>query len=232
MDRVTTELLATGFPKSWLAALQKAKVEQVLLDVVARVRNEREAGITIFPQQDDLFNALKTLSPECVRVVILGQDPYHQPGQAHGFAFSVPKGIKTPPSLVNMYKSIQLHEPDYQIPTHGCLLPWAEQGVLLLNTVLSVREGQAGSHQSLGWQAITQAILAHLAETSRCIFVLWGKHAQAAVQHIPLEGHVVFRGVHPSPLSAYRGFFEQKDFYRINQVLQETGEPPIDWKLA
>ena len=185
----------------------------------------------VYPPRAELFSAFELTPPEQVRVVILGQDPYHEPGQAHGLAFSVRQGVKLPPSLVNIYKA---RESDLGIPPapHGDLTHWAEQGVLLLNTVLTVERGKANSHKALGWQAFTDHVVQRLSDLPQPVaFVLWGAQAQkkAAVAAASSNPRLVLQGPHPSPLSAYRGFFGSRPFSRINEFLQEHGEAPICW---
>ena len=185
----------------------------------------------VYPPRAELFSAFELTPPEQVRVVILGQDPYHEPGQAHGLAFSVRQGVKVPPSLVNIYKE---RESDLGIPPapHGDLTHWAEQGVLLLNTVLTVERGKANSHKALGWQAFTDHVVQRLSDLPQPVaFVLWGAQAQkkAAVAAASSNPRLVLQGPHPSPLSAYRGFFGSRPFSRINEFLQEHGEAPICW---
>ena len=185
----------------------------------------------VYPPRADLFSAFALTQPEHVRVVIFGQDPYHEPGQAHGLAFSVREGIRVPPSLVNIYKE---REQDLGIPpsTHGDLTHWARQGVFLLNTVLTVEQGKANSHKNLGWQAFTDHVTAVLANLPQPIaFVLWGAQAQkkAAVAAASPYPRLILQSPHPSPLSAYRGFFGSRPFSRINAFLEEHGEAPIAW---
>ena len=185
----------------------------------------------VYPPRAELFSAFELTPPEQVRVVILGQDPYHEPGQAPGLAFSVRQGVKLPPSLVNIYKE---RESDLGIPPapHGDLTHWAEQGVLLLNTVLTVERGKANSHKALGWQAFTDHVVQRLSDLPQpVVFVLWGAQAQkkAAVAAASSNPRLVLQGPHPSPLSAYRGFFGSRPFSRINEFLQEHGGAPICW---
>ncbi|MBQ7566412.1 MAG: uracil-DNA glycosylase [Oscillospiraceae bacterium] len=186
---------------------------------------------TVYPPRERVFAALKLTPPEAVRVVILGQDPYHEPGQAHGPAFSVPDGVKLPPSLKNIYKELQS---DLGIArASGDLTGWAEQGVLLLNTVLTVRRGEANSHKNFGWQTVTDAIAAAIAELPQPVaFLLWGAQAQekAALARASKYPRLVLCSPHPSPLSAYRGFFGSRPFSQINEFLSKNGEKPIDWR--
>lgn len=198
-----------------------------LFDRVERVYQEAE----VYPPRAQLFSAFHLTPPENVRVVILGQDPYHEPGQAHGLAFSVQKGIKLPPSLVNIYKE---READVGVPVSrdGDLTHWAKQGVLLLNTVLTVEKGKANSHKDLGWQAFTDHVVEAVAQLPQPVaFVLWGAQAQkkAAVAARSPHPRLVLQSPHPSPLSSYRGFFGSKPFSRINEFLTAHGENPIAW---
>ncbi|MBO5262385.1 MAG: uracil-DNA glycosylase [Clostridia bacterium] len=184
---------------------------------------------TIFPPMHDIFNALKYTSFENTRVVILGQDPYHEVGQAHGLSFSVKKGVKIPPSLVNIYK--ELHDDiGMEIPSHGELTSWARQGVLLLNATLTVRHGQANSHQKIGWATFTDNVIKHLNKSTRpIVFLLWGGNARSKKAFITNKNHLVLESVHPSPLSAYGGFFGCKHFSKANEFLEKTGQAPINW---
>jgi len=183
----------------------------------------------IFPHSNDCFNALNETPFEQVEVVILGQDPYHGPNQAHGLSFSVKPGIKTPPSLVNIYKEL---EADLNIPiaNHGYLINWARQGVLLLNSVLTVEASKAGSHQNKGWETFTDQVIQLINEHHQgVVFMLWGSYAQKKGRHIDRSKHCVLESVHPSPLSAYRGFFGCGHFSKANQYLESIGKAPIDW---
>ncbi|MGM0125158.1 uracil-DNA glycosylase [Enterococcus sp. AZ194] len=185
----------------------------------------------IHPDMYHIFEALELTPYEEVKVVILGQDPYHGVNQAHGLSFSVQPGVKTPPSLVNIYKEL---ESDLGISpvAHGNLVSWAKQGVLLLNTVLTVREGQAYSHRGKGWEQLTDAIIKKLNDREQpIVFILWGKPAQEKMKMIDETKHVIIKGPHPSPLSAYRGFFGSKPFSKTNEALVSLGETSIDWKL-
>ncbi|TWI59719.1 uracil-DNA glycosylase [Halalkalibacter nanhaiisediminis] len=186
---------------------------------------------TIYPSMHDLFNALNYTPFTNTKVVILGQDPYHGPNQAHGLSFSVKPGVKVPPSLQNMYKELHT-DIGCEIPHHGYLVPWAEQGVLLLNTVLTVRKGEAATHKGKGWEMFTDSVIRALNERAHpVIFVLWGKHAQAKQELITNERHPIITAAHPSPFSAHRGFFGTRPFSKINQLLEEMGDQPINWQL-
>jgi uracil-DNA glycosylase len=189
------------------------------------------AGKTIYPPPKRIFAALDTTPFDAVKVVILGQDPYHGPGQAHGLCFSVLPGVPAPPSLENIFKEI---ERDLGIPRpdHGCLIPWARQGVLLLNSVLTVERGLAGSHQGKGWEGFTDAVVDHLnRERENLVFLLWGSYAQAKGKLIDTRRHCVLKAPHPSPLSAHRGFIGCGHFSRANAWLREHGLTEIDWRL-
>lgn len=185
----------------------------------------------IHPDMYHIFEALELTPYSDVKVVILGQDPYHGVNQAHGLSFSVQPGVKIPPSLRNIYKEL---ESDLDIPAvrHGNLISWARQGVLLLNTVLTVREGQAYSHRGKGWEQLTDVIIQRLNEREKpIVFILWGKPAQEKIKMIDTTKHAIIKSVHPSPLSAHRGFFGTKPFSQTNKFLTEWGEKPIDWQL-
>ena len=192
---------------------------------------EREAGKTIYPKGQDWFAALDQTPFDKVRVVILGQDPYHGEGQAHGLCFSVKDGVRPPPSLVNIFKEMQ-NDLGLPPPHTGNLTPWAKQGVLLLNSVLTVEAGRAASHQGKGWEQFSDAIIRLLNEQKEhLIFILWGSYAQKKAAFVDRNKHLVIASAHPSPLSAHNGFFGSKPFSRCNAYLQSKGLPPIDWKL-
>ena len=185
----------------------------------------------IYPAQSEIFNALNYTAFADVKVVILGQDPYHGPNQAHGLSFSVQPGVKIPPSLRNIYKELA-EDLGVVMPDHGYLVKWAEQGVLLLNNVLTVRDGEAHSHQDAGWETFTERVIESLnASAEPIVYFLWGAAAQKKERLIDTDKHFVIKSVHPSPLSAYRGFLGSKPFSQANQFLQEAGREPIDWEL-
>jgi len=195
------------------------------------LRDELRAGKTIYPPPRRIFAALDATPFDQVKVVILGQDPYHGPNQAHGLCFSVLPGVPPPPSLLNIFAEIErdLHIPR---PDHGCLLPWARQGVLLLNAVLTVERGRAGSHQGKGWEGFTDAIVDHLnRERENLVFLLWGSPAQAKGRLVDARRHRVLKAPHPSPLSAHRGFIGCGHFSLANQWLIAHGQQPVDWRL-
>lgn len=186
---------------------------------------------TIFPHMDNIFNALKYTAYEDVKAVILGQDPYHGEGQAHGLCFSVQKGVEPPPSLKNMFKELN-SDIGMDIPNHGELTKWAKQGVLMLNTVLTVRKGMANSHRGMGWETFTDRVIEFLNVREKpIVFLLWGSSARAKKKLITNPKHYILETVHPSPLSAYNGFFGCKHFSKTNEILQSMGSTPIDWSL-
>lgn len=185
----------------------------------------------IFPHSEDVFNAFHFTPLNRVKVVIIGQDPYHNVGQAHGLCFSVKPGVDIPPSLQNIYKELE-DDLGYPVPNHGCLTKWAEEGVLLLNTVLTVRAHQANSHQGIGWEIFTDRVIEILNEEERpIVFILWGKPAQRKKEMLTNPRHLILEAPHPSPLSAYRGFFGSKPFSRTNDFLVANGLEPVDWKI-
>lgn len=213
---------------SWKQLLQEEFDKPYFENLTRFVRSEYAAG-TVYPPGSQMFAAFDACPFDKVRVVILGQDPYHEPGQAHGLCFSVNDGVPYPPSLVNIFKEIadDLGKPT---PTTGNLMRWAEQGVLLLNATLTVRAHQAGSHQNKGWEAFTDAVIHRLAEErEHIVFILWGSYAQRKGAFIDRNRHLVLQSPHPSPLSAYRGFFGNKHFSRANAYLVEHGCEAIDW---
>lgn len=220
---------------SWLAPLEQEFAQPYMAALRDHLRAEKAAGKRIFPAGGDWFRALDLTPLEQVRVVILGQDPYHGEGQAHGLCFSVKPGVRTPPSLVNIYKEM---ETDLGIPRaqHGFLEHWAEQGVLLLNAVLTVEMGRAAAHQGRGWERFTDAVIRLVnARAEPVVFLLWGSHAQkkaAFVDSIEKGGrHLVLKAPHPSPLSAHSGFFGSRHFSKANAFLESIGQKPIDWAL-
>ena len=186
---------------------------------------------TIYPPADDIFNAFHLTPLSRVKVVIIGQDPYHEPGQAHGLCFSVQKGVDIPPSLQNIYKELN-SDIGFEIPNHGCLTSWAEQGVLLLNAVLTVRAHAAASHQNKGWETFTDAVIRAVNDVDRpVVFMLWGGFARSKKAMLTNPKHLVLEAPHPSPLSAYRGFFGCKHFSQANAFLEKNGVEPVDWTI-
>ncbi|MCC5909027.1 MAG: uracil-DNA glycosylase [Clostridiaceae bacterium] len=186
---------------------------------------------TIYPNKNDIYNALNFTSFKDTKVVILGQDPYHGPGQAHGLSFSVNPGVKTPPSLKNIFKELQ-KDLGYDIPNNGYLADWAKQGVLMLNTVLTVEAGNPNSHKGKGWENFTDRIITLLnGRDKSVVFILWGKHAQQKEELITSEKHYIIKSPHPSPFSANKGFFGSKPFSKVNEILREIGSKEIDWQI-
>ena len=217
---------------TWQSALGNEKQKEYFVELLERVKQAREAGSVIYPPQPDVFNALKYTPLDKVNVVILGQDPYHGPNQAHGLCFSVQAGVKTPPSLKNMYKELLTDIDGFVEPNHGTLTSWAEQGVLLLNTVLTVEQGKAHSHAKWGWETFTDKVIDVVnANCENVVFLLWGSHAQNKGKHIDREKHKVLHAPHPSPLSAHRGFLGCKHFSQTNEYLVEKGKTPINWQV-
>ncbi|WP_439239532.1 uracil-DNA glycosylase [Lonepinella sp. BR2919] len=218
--------------KTWKDVIGVEKQQPYFQQILTQVHQARAAGRIVYPPQNEIFNAFKLTEFEQVKVVILGQDPYHGPNQAHGLAFSVKPSVAPPPSLVNMYKELSLEYPDFQIPNHGSLLAWAAQGVLLLNTVLTVEQGQAHSHANFGWETFTDHVIAKLNEQrEHLVFLLWGSHAQKKGQFIDRQKHCVLTAPHPSPLSAHRGFFGCGHFSKTNDYLRQHQIDEIDWRL-
>lgn len=214
----------------WLDAL-KDEFRQPYYKKLFQTVNEEYRTRRIFPPADDIFNAFHLTPLHEVKVVILGQDPYHGEGQAHGLCFSVKPGVDIPPSLVDIYQ--ELHDDlGCTIPNHGCLTKWAKQGVLLLNTVLTVRAHQANSHKGIGWEEFTDAAIRKLNEQDRpIVFMLWGRPAQAKKAMLHNPKHLILEAPHPSPLSAYRGFFGSRPFSQANRFLEAQGIEPIDWQI-
>ncbi len=214
----------------WLAALKGEFGKPYYKELFQTVTEEYKTQ-QIFPPADDIFNAFHLTPLGDVKVVILGQDPYHNVGQAHGLCFSVKKGVPAPPSLVNIYK--ELHEDmGCTIPDHGYLVKWAQQGVLMLNTVLTVRAHQANSHRGIGWEKFTDAAIKALNEQDRpIVFILWGAPAQKKKVMLNNPKHLILEAPHPSPLSAYRGFFGSKPFSKTNEFLKANGIAEIDWQI-
>lgn len=218
--------------KTWKEAIGEEKSQGYFQQILHYVQQERAAGKTIYPPQAEVFSAFALTEFGDVKVVILGQDPYHGPNQAHGLSFSVKPPVPAPPSLVNIYKELAQDIEGFQIPPHGCLVEWAKQGVLLLNTVLTVEQGKAHSHANIGWERFTDKVIAQLNQhRENLVFLLWGSHAQKKGQFIDRSRHLVLTSVHPSPLSAHRGFFGCKHFSQTNRYLTEKGLSEINWQL-
>ena len=222
---------AVNLHDSWRVPLAGQFASPAMAALKAWLLAEKAAGKAIYPKGSQWFRALDLTPLDQVRVVILGQDPYHGPGQAHGLAFSVQPGVRVPPSLANIYKELAA---DLGIPParHGFLEHWARQGVLLLNSCLTVERGRAASHQGRGWEGFTDAVIRLVADRpGPCAFLLWGSHAQKKAGFVDGRRHLVLKAPHPSPLSAHNGFFGCRHFSRTNQWLQQQGLPPIDWAL-
>lgn len=216
---------------SWQAVLGQEFEQPYMHNLREFLQQEKAAGKVIFPPGPQIFNAFNHTPFDQVRVVIIGQDPYHGPGQAHGLSFSVQPGVKVPPSLVNIFKEIQA-DLGLQMSGSGDLTPWADQGVLLLNATLTVEQANAGSHQKKGWEEFTDAAIKALNEQrSGLVFVLWGSYAQKKGAVIDQQRHLVLKSPHPSPLSAHRGFFGNHQFSAINQYLLKQGQQPINWQI-
>ena len=214
----------------WRTFLKEELYSDNFQAIISALQTERNT-YTVFPKDDELFNAFNITSLENLKVVVLGQDPYHGHGQAHGLSFSVPDGVKQPPSLVNIFK--ELHSDlGVKIPKSGNLESWAKQGVLLLNATLTVRANQAGSHQNKGWETFTDNAIQKLAsKTDNVVFMLWGKFAQSKENLIDEKKHLVLKAPHPSPFSAHSGFFGSKHFSKANDYLVAKGKSPIDWTI-
>lgn len=231
MEEKDFYLLELG--QSWHEILKDELQKPYIASLVAFVERERRGAKPVYPPKELVFNAFKKTPYEKVKVVIMGQDPYHAPGQAHGLSFSVPKGIAAPPSLQNIFKEL---ESDLAMakPSHGCLSSWSEQGVLLLNATLTVRESEPMSHHGRGWETFTDAVIDKLSERGDpVIFVLWGKSAQEKCRRLRAQAHqhVVLTSPHPSPLSAHQGFFGCKHFSKINEHLAKLNKAPISWAI-
>lgn len=215
----------------WLQVLAPEFDQPYMQSLKAFLLERKASGAEIYPPGDCIFNALNSTPPSGIRVVILGQDPYHGPGQAHGLCFSVRPGVRVPPSLVNIFKELR-DDIGFTIPRHGCLQRWADHGVLLLNAVLTVERGRAGAHQGKGWERFTDRVVEVVNSGNRpVVFMLWGSQAQRKGASIDRSRHLVLTAPHPSPLSAHRGFFGCKHFSRANRWLEGQGMAPVDWSL-
>lgn len=219
------------FKNDWNDVLSEEINKPYFKQLQNYIQNKYEQTI-VYPKKEDIFNAFHFTPFANSNVVILGQDPYHGPGQAHGLSFSVLPGVKIPPSLKNIFKELN-KDLGYPIPSEGCLRFWADQGVLLMNTVLTVEEGKANSHKGIGWETFTDEIIRKLNKREKpIVFVLWGKQAQQKKELITEKQHYVIESAHPSPLSARRGFFESRPFSKINNFLLSVGEEKINWKIS
>lgn len=217
--------------QSWLDVLGQEFEQPYMDNLRAFLKQEKAQGKVLYPPSNEIFNAFNSTPFDRVKVVILGQDPYHGAGQAHGLSFSVKPGVVPPPSLVNIYKEIH-SDVGAPIPSHGFLQSWADQGVLLLNASLTVAQGAAGSHQGKGWERLTDAAIEALSRRREgLVFLLWGAYAQKKAALVDNSKHLVLKSPHPSPLSAHRGFFGNRHFSRTNEWLQQRGHEPVDWSL-
>lgn len=217
---------------AWKSALLSEFQAEYMRELGSFLRQEAAEGKKIFPKGADLFRALDLTPLDQVRVVVLGQDPYHGAGQAHGLSFSVQEGVRLPPSLLNIFKERQA-DLSLPMPRAGDLSAWAKQGVLLLNSVLTVEEGKAASHRKRGWERFTDEIIRRLSERHEpIVFILWGAFAQGKIPMIPVPPHAILKSVHPSPLSAHGGFFGSRPFSQANAILEKWGQAPIDWRTG
>jgi uracil-DNA glycosylase len=224
--------MATALEHSWLEHLGQEFEKPYMKSLKSFLLEEKQKGFTVYPKGGDIFNAFNHTPFEQVKVVLLGQDPYHGTGQAHGLSFSVQKGMVVPPSLKNMYKELAAEFPDFKTPTHGNLTSWADQGVLLLNATLTVRAHEAGSHQKRGWEIFTDQVIIELSKQRKgLIFLLWGRYAQQKEGLIDQQKHHILKAAHPSPFSAYNGFFGSGHFAKTNELLIKQGLAPIDWQI-
>lgn len=224
--------MAITLAPSWLEVLGDEFEKNYMLQLRQFLKTQQQACNIIYPKSNDIFNAFNTTPFNEVKVVILGQDPYHGPNQAHGLSFSVQKGVAIPPSLRNIYKELQTDIPGFVIPGHGTLTEWAQQGVLLLNASLTVQAGLPGSHQKKGWEEFTDTVIKKISEkTEGVVFILWGSFAQAKAELIDKTKHYIIKSPHPSPFSADRGFFGSKPFSKTNEILIKQGKGPIDWQI-
>src|ERR1700761_8012433 len=224
--------MAIDMEPSWLNVLQDEFGKPYMANLKKFLQQEKQAGHKTYPKNSDIFNAFNTTPFDQVKVVILGQDPYHGEHQAHGLSFSVQKGITPPPSLKNIYKELATDISGFKIPAHGELTEWAEQGVMLLNATLTVQAGTPGSHQKKGWEEFTDKVIKTISDKKEgIVFILWGSYAQAKAELIDQKKHFIIKSPHPSPFSADRGFFGSKPFSKTNEILVKEGKKPIDWQI-
>ncbi|MBS1531107.1 MAG: uracil-DNA glycosylase [Bacteroidetes bacterium] len=224
--------MALNFEPSWLEVLQDEFGKNYMVKLREFLKEEQAAGHRTYPKNGDIFNAFWKTPFNELKVVIIGQDPYHGPNQAHGLSFSVQKGITAPPSLKNIYKELATDIPGFIIPGHGDLTEWAEQGVLLLNATLTVRADSPASHQKKGWEEFTDEVIKTISDKKEgVVFILWGSFAQAKADLIDQKKHFIIKSPHPSPFSADRGFFGSKPFSKTNDILKKEGKKPIDWQI-
>jgi uracil-DNA glycosylase len=224
--------MALNFEPSWLEVLQDEFGKNYMAQLREFLKQEQVAGHKTYPKNADIFNAFWKTPFNELKVVILGQDPYHGPNQAHGLSFSVQKGIVPPPSLKNIYKELATDIPGFKIPGHGDLTEWTGQGVLLLNATLTVRANTPASHQKRGWEEFTDKVIKTISDKKEgIVFILWGSFAQAKAELIDQGKHFIIKSPHPSPFSADRGFFGSKPFSKTNEILKKEGKKPIDWQI-
>jgi len=224
--------MANALDPSWMEVLKAEFGKDYMIKLKDFLQKEKAAGQVVYPKNSEIFNAFNTTHFDDVKVVILGQDPYHGAYQAHGLSFSVQKGIATPRSLINIYKELQTDIPGFKIPTHGNLEEWAKQGVLLLNATLTVRASNPGSHQKQGWEEFTDEVIKTISDKKEgIVFILWGAFAQSKAALIDEKKHFILKSPHPSPFSADRGFFGSKPFSKTNEILEKEGKKPIDWQI-
>jgi uracil-DNA glycosylase len=219
--------------ESWSVVLRDEFRADYFKKLIHTVQTEIKEGKLIYPPTNSIFKAFDTTPFSKIKVVILGQDPYHGEGQAHGLCFSVPKGVKLPPSLKNIYRELQTCYPDYKIPSHGSLLEWAKQGVFLLNAVLTVRANMPASHAKIGWETFTDAVIRHLSEErEHLVFILWGAFAKSKAHLIDETKHLILKSGHPSFASSHKQFFGQHHFLKCNEYLEKNGIKVIDWQIT
>lgn len=217
---------------TWTEALGGEKSKPYFQNILHQISRQRASGVEIYPPHGQIFNAFRYTELADIRVVIIGQDPYHEPGQAHGLCFSVPEGCRLPPSLENIFRELKYEYPDYVIPQSGDLSPWARQGVFLLNATLTVERGKANSHSNLGWQTFTDEVIRVISQNvSGVVYLLWGNFARKKCQFVDPEHNLILTAAHPSPLSAYRGFMGCGHFRQANDYLRATGRGEINWQL-
>ncbi|MET4139823.1 uracil-DNA glycosylase [Pedobacter sp. UYP1] len=225
--------MSAALEPGWLKVLEPEFEKEYMKNLKAFLLQEKETGKTVYPKGADIFAAFNHTPFDQVEVVILGQDPYHGDGQAHGLSFSVQKGVTTPPSLKNIYKELETDIEGFKTPNHGNLTQWADEGVLLLNASLTVRAHEPGSHQGKGWEAFTDQAISQLSDKKTgLVFLLWGKFAQQKAALIDETKHTVLKSAHPSPFSAYTGFFGSKHFSKTNEILVAKGKKPINWQIS
>ena len=225
--------MSAALEPGWLKVLEPEFEKEYMKNLKTFLLQEKETGKTVYPKGADIFAAFNHTPFDQVEVVILGQDPYHGDGQAHGLSFSVQKGVATPPSLKNIYKELETDIEGFKTPNHGNLTQWADEGVLLLNASLTVRAHEPGSHQGKGWEAFTDQAISQLSDKKTgLVFLLWGKFAQQKAALIDEKKHTVLKSAHPSPFSAYTGFFGSKHFSKTNEILIAEGKKPINWQIS